>query len=248
MTRETFLVFFGNERFHPERAPAGGPTLEEMAPPAASDAEEEEDVTVSPTVAFGEPPSAKRLDHDPHESPSTMTLPILVLASLAAVAGVLNLPFEGIEFLTEWLEPVFEDVPEIHPNSFVGGFALSTLSVVFGLMGILVALTLYRGGLRRPDDDPGLARLGPVGRLFGHAYYFDEAIARTVAGPVTRFADWLDRTVDARGIDGAVNGIARLFRNFGGGLRRVQTGLVRNYALGVVLGAAGLLLFMLVRG
>jgi NADH-quinone oxidoreductase subunit L len=242
MTREVFLVFFGNERFR--AAPAAEGTGE--AEPASEEPIDES--TVSPTVAFGNPPARARLDHDPHESPRTMTTPILVLGALAVVAGVLNLPFRGLEFLTEWLEPVFEGVPEIHPNSFVGGFALSTLSVTMGLIGILVALSLYRHGLRRPDEDPGLARLGVTGRLFGHAYHFDETIARLVSGPVTRFSDWLDRTVDAGIIDGAVNGTGRVFRNLGGGLRRVQTGLVRNYALGVVLGAAGLLLFMLVRG
>jgi NADH-quinone oxidoreductase subunit L len=232
LTRETFLVFFGNERFR-----------------AAPDAEvEEEPITGSPTVEFGEEPKPARLKEDPHESPPPMTIAILTLAALAAVGGLLNLPFRSLEFLTHWLEPVFEDVPEIHPNSFIGGFSLSALSVAFGLFGIFVAVTLYRRGLERPEYDPGLARLGLVGRLFGHAYYFDEAIGRMVSGPITRGADWLADTFDAGVIDGAVNGAGRLFRGFGGGLRRVQSGLVRNYALGVVLGAAGLLLFMLVRG
>ena len=49
-------------------------------------------------------------------------------------------------------------------------------------------------------------------------------------------------------IDGAVNGVGRLFRDLGGTVRKAQTGLVRNYALGVVIGAIGLLVFMLVRG
>jgi NADH-quinone oxidoreductase subunit L len=232
MTREVWLVFFANERF---RRPAEAP-----APV--------EDPTASPTVAFGEPPTEPKLDHDPHESPPTMTFPILVLGGLAVVAGLLNLPFRSLEFLTEWLHPVFEDVPEIHPNSFVGGVALSALSVTMGLIGIVIALRLYRKGLARPEEDPAVERLGVVGRLFGHAYYFDESIARLVAGPVTRFSDWLDRTVDAGIIDGAVNGTGRFFIQFGGRLRRVQTGLVRNYALGVVAGAVALLIFMVVRG
>jgi NADH-quinone oxidoreductase subunit L len=58
----------------------------------------------------------------------------------------------------------------------------------------------------------------------------------------------LDRTVDAGIIDGAVNGIGRLVRDLGSRVRRVQTGLVRNYALGVMVGAVALLVFMLVRG
>jgi NADH-quinone oxidoreductase subunit L len=180
--------------------------------------------------------------------PRIMTSPVLVLAFFAAVAGVLNLPFHGAEFLTDWLEPVFEDVPALHSSSFLEGFLLSCLSVAVGLIGIAIAHRAYRQGLPRPDVDPALQRLGPVGRLFGHAYYLDESIGRLVAGPLTRAADWLDRTFDGQIIDGAVNGTGRLFRTVGGGLRRAQTGLVRNYALGVVVGAVGLLVYMLVRG
>ncbi|MCZ7527616.1 MAG: hypothetical protein M5U14_15295 [Acidimicrobiia bacterium] len=49
---------------------------------------------------------------------------------------------------------------------------------------------------------------------------------------------------DARGVDGAVNGVATLFRSAGGGLRRLQAGLVRLYALAVIGGAAALLVYV----
>jgi NADH-quinone oxidoreductase subunit L len=235
MTREVWLTFFGNERF---RAPAAAEELE---------LDPGDDITHSPTVAFGESPRLPRLEHDPHDPPRVMRTPVLILAGLAVVAGVFSLPFRGVEFLAVWLEPVFEDVPAVH-TSFLGGVALSVISVAIGLVGIVVAYTLYRDGLRRPADDPALARLGVVGRVFGHAYYFDETIGRIVAGPLTRLSDWLDRTVDAGIIDGAVNGIGRLVRDLGSRVRRVQTGLVRNYALGIMVGAVALLVFMLVRG
>lgn len=238
MTREVWLVFFGNERF---KQPA------EVSEGAVLEVDPVDDVTHTPTVNFGDPPRLPALHGEPHESPRVMTTPILILAMFAAIAGLLNLPFIGLEFLTDWLEPVFEDVPEIHPNSFIGGFSLSALSVTLGLIGIFVAHSLYRRGLRSPEVDPALQRLGPVGRVFGHAYYFDETIGRIVAGPLTKLADFLD-VFDGKVIDGAVNGTGRLFRNLGGRLRWVQTGLVRNYALGVVVGAVALLVFMLVRG
>ena len=53
------------------------------------------------------------------------------------------------------------------------------------LIGIAVAHRFYRHGLRRPSEDPGLQRLGPVGRLFGHAYYYDELIGRVVDAGAT---------------------------------------------------------------
>jgi NADH-quinone oxidoreductase subunit L len=129
----------------------------------------------------------------------------------------------------------------------VAGTTLEGISVVFGLVGLYIAYRIYRRGIPSPEGDPLPERLGVAGRLFQHAYYFDEIIANLVRGPVYRFADWLNRGFDLGIIDGAVNGVATLVRDSGNRLRRVQTGLVRNYALGVVLGAVALLVFLAVR-
>ena len=233
MTRAVWLVFFGNERF-------------QAADPAA-EAEEHGFSLESPTVEAFVPPKPARLTHPPHESPPTMTLPILALAGLAAVGGLLSLPFGGIEFLSDWLHPTFERVPEIDVTSFVAAAILSVISVIVALVGLAMALSLYREGIPTPEGDPLPERLGVAGRLFQHAYYFDETIANLVRGPVTRGAEWLNQGFDLGIIDGAVNGVATLVRDSGARLRRVQTGLVRNYALGVVLGAVALLVYLAVR-
>jgi NADH-quinone oxidoreductase subunit L len=233
MTRAVWLVFFGNERF-------------QAAEPAA-EAEEHGFSLESPTVPAYVPPKPARLTHPPHESPPTMTLPVLALAGLAAVGGLLSLPFHGLEFLGDWLEPTFERVPEIDVTSFVAAAILSVISVLVALVGLAIALSLYRDGIPTPEGDPLPERLGVAGRLFQHAYYFDENIANLVRGPVTRGAEWLNRAFDVGIIDGAVNGVATLVRESGGRLRRVQTGLVRNYALAVVVGAVAIIVFLAVR-
>jgi NADH-quinone oxidoreductase subunit L len=166
---------------------------------------------------------------------------------LAVVGGLLSLPFKSLEFLTHWLEPVFEGAAVIETSSFLSAFALSTMSVAFGVVGILIAASLYRQGIPAPDRDPLPERLGVVGHVFAHAYYFDETIAAFVRGPALRFAEWLNKGFDLGVIDGAVNGVARIVSDSAGRLRRVQTGLVRNYALAVVLGAVALLVFLAVR-
>jgi NADH-quinone oxidoreductase subunit L len=241
MTRAVWLVFFGNERFAAE--PATGEGVE-----APADTPEEGGLALeSPTVEAFVAPKPARLTHAPHESPPTMTLPIIALAGLAAVGGLLSLPFGGIEFLSDWLHPTFERVPEIDVTSFVAAAVLSVISVIVALVGLAIALSLYRDGIPTPEGDPLPERLGVAGRLFQHAYYFDEVIANLVRGPVTRGAEWLNRGFDLGIIDGAVNGVATLVRESGGRLRRVQTGLVRNYALGVVVGAVALLVFLAVR-
>ena len=232
MTRSVWLVFYGNERFQAEE----GAEVPEESP------------FESPTVPAFVPPEPARLTHAPHESPPTMTFPILTLAAAAAVGGVLSLPFGGLEFLTDWLHhPTFEGVPEIDVTSFVAATVLTVFSALVALVGLAVAYRVYRPGIPAPDADPLPERLGFAGRLFQHAYYFDEAIANLVRGPVTRSAEWLSRVFDLGVIDGAVNGVATLVRDTGGRLRRVQTGLVRNYALGVVLGAVALLVYLAVR-
>ncbi len=258
MTRAVYLVFFGNARFS---APPPG-QLAAAAVPVVSGGSDDEpaeghgSVAVAeagdfessePTVSFGEPPRPLVLgDHLPHESPPIMTVPLLLLGSLAVVGGVLAIPLKGIEWLTEWLAPVFKDVPVIETPSFVDGLILSLISVVVGLVGIGIAISWYRRGIPSADRDPALERLGPLGRLFGHAYYFDEGIARFVSGPGRRAFEWVSAVFDARIVDGAVNGVAALVRGAAGGLRKVQSGLVRSYALWIVVGAVGLLLYLLI--
>ncbi len=269
MTRLIQLVFYGNERFRPgedERpvpAVSGGSdddvpdasggtataTLDEPEPFEIDPADMPDalgyDPAFAPTVDYVEPPRKSRLgDHDPHESPVIMLIPIVTLAFLAVVGGLLNIPIEGLQFLDEWLSPVFAGVSQPHPHSFVEGLVLEGISVVFALVGITIGLLLYRRGLRKASEDPLKEKLGPVGDVLGHAYYYDEGLAAFTDGPAKKTARFLDETVDQKVIDGAVNGIAHLVRRGGLGLRKLQDGYVRRYAIGILLGVVAILLFL----
>ncbi|MFI5053894.1 MAG: NADH-quinone oxidoreductase subunit L [Acidimicrobiia bacterium] len=230
MTRQVYLTFMGNERWEP-------------APESESAAVGE---SATPTVAYGEPPRTPTLHHAPHEGSALMVGPVVMLAGLAVVGGLLDAPLKGVEFLDEWLAPVFADGGHIASPSFIGGVGLSTLAFLMGLVGIGIAYAFYHRGLSSPDDDPFDRRLGAMGRVFGHAYYYDDGISRAVDGPIRGFAGWLARVIDTRIIDGAVNGVAKLVRDTGDGFRKIQTGLVRNYVLAVVLGTAALLVYLLI--
>ena len=186
---------------------------------------------------------------EPHESPATMTMPLVALAALSIVGGFLSLPFSkpSLEFLASWLEPSFRGVPAYQIGSFGRGFALSTVALVVAVVGIVAGRAVYRNGLDANGDDPIDAKLGPLANVFENAYYFDIGIAKVVSGPVTAFARFLAEGVDRKVIDGAVNGIGSVFRSGAGGLRSLQTGLVRNYALGIAAGAVVLLVFFVLR-
>ena len=219
MTRQVWLVFFGPERFRDV---------------------EPGDATTDATAAA---------HSDPHESPATMTLPLVALAALSIVGGALSLPFSkpSLEFLATWLEPSFGRAPHLELSSFGTGFALSTLALVVGVVGIVAGRAVYRNGLTPDGEDPIDANLGPLAKVFANAYYFDVGIARVVSGPITAFARFLAEGFDRKVIDGAVNGVGTVFRSGANGLRNLQTGLVRNYALGIAAGAVVLLVSFVVR-
>ena len=90
-----------------------------------------------------------------------------------------------------------------------------------------------------------LPRIEPT--VLQHAWYVDQLYDNAVAKPGRTFAAFSANVVDAKVIDGAVNGVATIVRTTGGGLRRIQSGFVRNYALAIATGAVGVLAYMLVR-
>ena len=221
MTRQVWLVFYGPERW---REPA---VVEAGAEVEAAGAD------------------AHGAVHEPHESPWTMYIPLVALAVLAVAGGFIDLPFTNtkLNVLDRWL-----DLPESHvASSFGAGLILSTIALLIGVSGIAWGVSVYRRGLRADGSDPTVERLGGFSEVLRNAWYIDAGVAWFVSGPATLFARFLSDGVDRAGIDGAVNGIATGARSSGGLLRRVQTGLVRNYALGIALGTVLLLLYMATR-
>lgn len=186
-------------------------------------------------VFFGE----ARWDDDvhPHESPWTMTAPLVVLAGCAAVAGFMNLPFsKDLKVLEHWLEPVVHS-SEAKLSLEAGPlWLLGVIAVVTGLVGVVAAAAVYLKHRRAPVEPEVLAQ----------GWYIDDTIARTVDGP-GRAGFEATATFDRVVVDGAVNGVAALVRGAGGSLRRVQTGYVRNYALLVAAGTVALVAYVVVR-
>jgi NADH-quinone oxidoreductase subunit L len=92
----------------------------------------------------------------------------------------------------------------------------------------------------------GVAR-NPVHRLLLNAYYVDQIYDVLVVKPIYHLSLWLARVFDPGVIDGIVNGVAAAMAGWGRGMRRVQTGLVMNYAFGILLGAVAVVAYLLTR-
>jgi len=182
---------------------------------------------------------AVRAEHHPHESPRSMTLPLVVLAALSMVGGLIQLPFSSTtKRLEHWLEPtLFHN--EVHLTIGAGTlWILAVVAVLGGVVGIGVAVAAYAA--RRVDhrlfEQPVLA----------DAWRLDRAVSRFMGGlgragfeAVARF--------DEAVVDGAVDGVATLVRKEAGLLRRFHNGLVRTYAVGIGVGAVGLVAWFLSR-
>jgi NADH-quinone oxidoreductase subunit L len=233
MSRQVFLVFFGPERFREESTVGAEP---EQSGDAAAQEHEETGTDVHGSVeAGGAHPG--HLHGDPHESPWTMTAPLVVLAGLAVVGGGLNLPFTSdLHFLEHWLHPVV-GANEAHVDvATATKVLLALLAVLAAAGGILAAVAVYLQRRAEPVEP----------ELLANAWYVDSTIAGFVGGPGrTGFegAATFDRTV----VDGAVNGVGTLVRRGGSGLRHLQSGYVRGYALGIAVGAVVLLGYFLTR-
>jgi NADH-quinone oxidoreductase subunit L len=221
MTRQVRLVFYGDERWRAADHPA----------PAEGELTEPE-----PVGAGGEAPP---YETQPHESPRTMWVPLVMLAALSVVGGALNLPFnDDVAFLHHWLEPALEGA--LHETDADGArkLTLAVVALAVAVVGVAAGWRAWRARADRPELEPEVLR---------RAWRVDDAVSVLVDKPGRALAAFSAFVVDSRVIDGAVNGVAVAVRAGGSQLRRLQTGYVRNYALGVAAGTALLLAWFVVR-
>jgi len=173
-----------------------------------------------------------------HESPLSMTGPLMILAFLSLTGGWFALPalFGGKDYFAEFLSPVFG------AGEAAGGEAaqslehmLSIVAVLAATAGLVVAWRMYSKTVTRGTSEG-------VHKLLYNKYYVDELYAAVVVRPLM----WLStnvlwKVVDAGMIDGAVNGVADGAAAVGDTVRHTQSGNTRSYAVWVVVGAMVLL-------
>jgi NADH-quinone oxidoreductase subunit L len=188
-----------------------------------------------------------------HESPPSMTVPLMVLAVGALLLGLFNVP--PFTWFHHFLHPVHPEgifhLEEVHFN-----FAVAGISTVLALGGLLLGTWLYKD-YKLGQAEPFERALGPLFTLLKNKYYVDELYHLVIIRPVVWLADFCFRIdnkwvvdpivnlvgsvsravseasgiLDVLIVDGAVNAAGRVTREAGGVLRQTQTGRVQNYLL-----------------
>ena len=175
-----------------------------------------------------------------HESPWTMTVPLIILAVPSiAIGAALGFPFAN-GLLANGLEPIFHSASTMleHEHEAWTLFGIDGLlmlaSVTVASVGTVIGVRLFRA-----DSSELLGRvtkrLQPLYDGSRNRWYFDDLNDLVFVRFGRRFANalwWFDRRV----VDGTVNGVATLTSSGGRGLRQIQTGRVQNYALGIAFG------------
>lgn len=208
---------------------------------------------------FGKPRVQKFYDHA-HESPRTMTVPLVILAVLAIFAGWVGIPWLPKGFGSF----VFHELPH-HGHA---DYLLMLVSTIFAVSGVALGWLMYGKGSISPDRMA--ERFKPIYTLLLNKYYIDEIYNAVIIKPIlalcrflwsfdnavidgivnffgrfTLFLSRLHDTFDKYVVDGLVNGAGYTIWGIGSVIRQAQTGKVQNYAIVIFAGVIVMLAIML---
>lgn len=193
----------------------------------------------------------------PHESPKTMTIPLIILSILSALGGLLGIPYAmGFWFskhpnlLETWLEPIFENANKImrvgaHTEIHAIEYVLILLAIAVAVFAVSLANKWY--------SDPKFTKPNKMAnnfkglhKLLSNKYYLDEFYFRSVVDPlIAGSKNILWKFADVTIIDGAVNGLAKIVDNSAEGLRKIQSGIAQNYAVLMMAGIVAIIAWLM---
>ncbi len=249
MFRLLFKTFSGAPRFD-ENALAHGHGAHDDLQQHGADVHSRADTTL---VTEAEHDSGQAAHgHGVHESPLVMTVPLMVLAVLSVLGGLVGVPvaFGGSNHFEHFLDPVFRDAvfqaqPLPEPSaSTATAVGLTCVAVAMFALGLFGAYLLY---VRQPGNGTKLARkFKLVYSLLDHKYWVDEVYGALIVTPILLFSRVvLGALVDSGLVQGTGAGLAGGTRGLAWITRRMQSGNIRSYAGWLALGAAAVIAIVL---
>jgi NADH-quinone oxidoreductase subunit L len=182
----------------------------------------------------------------PHESPKVMTVPLIILAVLSVIGGFIGLPhIIGTNLIGHFLEPVFENSNKFLVEHHIGistEIFLIALSVLVAVISIYLSIKIYSREYRASKF-----AASTFYRIVQNKYYVDEFYNAVIVVPIRKISDVFYVFMDLKLIDGAVNGTAKFFTGLSGDWRKLQTGVIQDYAIFSIAGIILILAYILLK-
>lgn len=185
-------------------------------------------------------------EHHLHESPFSMTLPLMILAGLSIVGGFIGMPeiFHFPHALADFLNPIYAGTKAVNPEFGSASMEHSTewmlmgISVAAAVISILFAYSRFSNNKNIPVEDSEITGLQ---KTIYNKYYIDEVYWAAFVNPVKRLSNIFANVFEPKGFDGAVNGIGGFVNTFSGVARKLQAGGTGFYLFAMVIGIAVIL-------
>ena len=194
---------------------------------------------------YGEFKGSEHQKNHLHESPATMTLPLIVLAVLSAVGGFIGMPelFHAPHFLNEFLAPViFKSSHEEASHTFE--IMLMSVSVILLAIIMYATYSYYVTKKVKPEEDS--EELDSFAKLLTNKYYVDEIYAAIITKPLDKLAAFVYKYIDQGLIDGTVNNTGTALNSISGQLRKLQNGNIGAYIFAMVIGIITILVLTMI--
>lgn len=187
---------------------------------------------------FGKERMDEHTKHHIHESPNSMVIPLMILAFLSVVGGYVGIPeaLGGGNHFHHFLEPVIRKVGEVKEEHFSHAleYGLMATSVAIAVVGFLIAYLFY---IKNPAIPEKLKNnMSLLYKLIFNKYYVDEIYEFIFVNGCKGLGTLLWQKFDVLVVDGIVNGVAKIVEKVSFVIRKLQTGYVQNYAVGILIG------------
>jgi NADH-quinone oxidoreductase subunit L len=185
---------------------------------------------------------------EPHESPKVMTIPLIALAVLSVIGGFIGFPhYLGLPNALEiWLEPVFKTSGTINQTYSHHAEYTVSIELLFVIISIVVAVGSIYFAFKKFSTRESFEEEKGFGKVLENKYYLDEIYDNAIVKPVNVTSEkFLWNIFDVKIIDGTVNGIAKYVDKLSIDWRKIQTGIIQDYATIAIAGIVLILLYII---
>ncbi|MGH2665919.1 NADH-quinone oxidoreductase subunit L [Flavobacterium sp.] len=176
--------------------------------------------------------------HHLHESPSLITIPLIILAFLAAIGGLISLP--GNSWLNHYLEPLFSKVSHEAHHLGTTEYMLMAIATAGALLGIGMAYSKYIKQNQIPDED---SEIKGIAKVLYNKYYVDEAYDAVFVNPLYKVSHFCRKYVE-EAVSGFIFGLGKLANEIGNQGKLIQNGSIGLYLFAFVIGVSSILIYL----